>query len=397
MPLAEVLASMETEGFLVDRNGIIEFSQMLDERIEEKTKSIYEQAGVMFNLNSPKQLGEVLFEKMQLPAKKKTSRGYSTSAEVLEELAEAYPIVADILEYRTLAKLKSTYCDGLLKVIEDDGRIRSTLNQTETRTGRISSADPNLQNIPVRSELGSQMRKFFIAKDGCELLDADYSQIELRVLAHVADDKNMIDAFNSGTDIHTLTASQVFGLPINMVTPILRSRAKAVNFGIVYGIGAFSLAKDIGVTRKEADAYIKGYLNKFSGVNSYMESVSEKAKDDGFVSTVFSRRRYLPELASSNHAMRAFGERVARNMPIQGTAADIIKIAMVRVYDRLKNENMRSKLIMQVHDELIVESPTDEIEKASKILGEEMENAYKMKVALSADVHHGKTWYEAKG
>lgn len=397
MPLAEVLASMENEGFLVRKEGIESFSVMLDEKINETVRAIFDETGFEFNLNSPKQLGVALFEKMMLPCKKKTKSGYSTSAEVLEELADAYPVVRKILDYRTYSKLKSTYCDGLLKLIAPDGRIRSTLNQTETRTGRISSSEPNLQNIPVRSSLGREMRKFFIAKDGSKLLDADYSQIELRVLAHVANDENMINAFNSGDDIHSITASQVFNMPLQMVTPLMRSRAKAVNFGIVYGIGAFSLAKDIGVTRKEAQNYIDGYLRNFSGVDRYMKTVIEEAKSDGYVSTLFGRRRYLPELTSSNHMLRAFGERVARNMPIQGTAADIIKIAMIRVYNRLKSENMKSKLIMQVHDELIVESPDDEVEKASKILGEEMRNACQMKVELSADVHYGQTWYDAKG
>ncbi len=395
LPLAEVLASMEYEGFLVDGDGIKEFSKELDIKIESVVDRIFSQTGFEFNLNSPKQLGTALFETLGLPCKKKTKSGYSTSADVLEELAEDYPVVADVLEYRMLAKLKSTYCDGLLKVICDDGRIRSTLNQTETRTGRISSQDPNLQNIPVRSELGREMRKFFVAKSGSVLLDADYSQIELRVLAHVANDKNMIDAFNSGEDIHTITASQVFNMPPQMVTPLMRTRAKAVNFGIVYGIGAFSLAKDIGVTRKEADAYIKGYLKNFSGVDEYMKNVVAKAREDGFVSTLFSRRRYLPELTASNKMLQAFGERVARNMPIQGTAADIIKIAMVRVYNRLKDEKMKSRLIMQVHDELIVEATEDEKTKAAQILHEEMCEALKMSVELVADVGEGKTWFEA--
>lgn len=397
MPLAQVLASMENEGFLVEREGIERFSAMLDEKINETVRDIFDETGFEFNLNSPKQLGVALFEKMHLPCKKKTKSGYSTSAEVLEELADDYPVVKLILDYRVYSKLKSTYCDGLLKLIAPDGRIRSTLNQTETRTGRISSSEPNLQNIPVRSELGREMRKFFIAGENHQLLDADYSQIELRVLSHVANDENMINAFNSGDDIHTITASQVFNMPLQMVTPLMRSRAKAVNFGIVYGIGAFSLAKDIGVTRKEAQAYIDGYLKNFSGVDAYMKNVIEQAKANGYVSTVFGRRRYLPELTASNRMLRAFGERVARNMPIQGTAADIIKIAMIKVYRRFKSENMRSKLIMQVHDELIVESPDDEVEKASLILGEEMRNACKMKVELSADVHSGKTWYDAKG
>ena len=327
-----------------------------------------------------------MFEKLKLPARKKTKSGYSTDAQVLESLENKHPAVRDILEYRTLSKLRSTYCDGLLKVIGEDGRIRSTLNQTETRTGRISSTEPNLQNIPVRSPLGREMRKFFVARDGYVLVDADYSQIELRVLAHISGDRNMIKAFNDNTDIHTVTASEVFDMPPQLVTPIMRSRAKAVNFGIVYGIGAFSLAKDIGVSRSEADEYIKGYLRHYSGVDKYMHDVVEMA-----------RRRYLPELTASNANTRAFGERVARNMPIQGTAADIIKIAMIRVYERLERENLAAKLIMQVHDELIVEAPENEKERVSALLKEEMENAVKLSVALTADVHSGRTWYDAKG
>ena len=396
LPLARVLASMEREGFLVDAKGIEDFGEELKTRIETLVADIYSEVGYEFNLNSPKQLGEALFEKMGLPAKKKTKSGYSTNADVLEGLAADYPVVAKILEYRTLAKLKSTYCDGLLKVICDDGRIRSTLNQTETRTGRISSTEPNLQNIPVRSELGREMRKFFRAKDGCVLVDADYSQIELRVLAHMANDKNMIDAFNNGDDIHSITASQVFNMPLMMVTPLMRSRAKAVNFGIVYGIGAFSLAKDIGVSRAEADSYIKGYLAHFSGVQKYMKDVIEKAKEQGYVETAFARRRYLPELSSSNAMMRAFGERVALNMPIQGTAADIIKIAMIRVWECLKEQCLNARLIMQVHDELIVEAPESEAKAVAGIVKREMENAVKMRVNMQADVGIGKTWYESK-
>ncbi|MBQ2973140.1 MAG: DNA polymerase I [Clostridia bacterium] len=396
LPLARVLATMEREGFLVDALGIKNFGVDLQFRIEKLVDEIYSEVGYEFNLNSPKQLGEALFEKMGLPAKKKTKSGYSTNADVLEGLAADYPVVAKILEYRTLAKLKSTYCDGLLKVIGDDGRIHSSLNQTETRTGRISSTEPNLQNIPVRSELGREMRKFFKAKDGCVLIDADYSQIELRVLAHIANDQNMIDAFNNGDDIHAITASQVFNMPLMMVTPLMRSRAKAVNFGIVYGIGAFSLAKDIGVTRAEADSYIKGYLEHFSGVRSYMKGIIEKAKENGYVETVFARRRYLPELTSSNAMMRAFGERVALNMPIQGTAADIIKIAMIRVWTCLKEQCLDAKLIMQVHDELIVEAPESEAKIVAGIVKREMENAVKMRVLMQADVGIGKTWYESK-
>ena len=397
IPLARVLADMEATGFEVDRSGIAEFGKKLEEDINRITQEIYDEVGYEFNLNSPKQLGEALFEKLGLPAKKKTKSGYSTNAEQLEKLAPDYPVVAKILEYRTWAKLKSTYCEGLIKAIESDGRIRSTLNQTETRTGRISSTEPNLQNIPVRTELGREMRKFFRAKQGCVLVDADYSQIELRVLADIADDKAMIEAFNSGDDIHTITASQVFNMPLNMVTPLMRSRAKAVNFGIVYGIGAFSLAQNIGVTRAEADAYIKGYLNHYSGVDSYMKRIVETAKETGYVKTLFNRRRYLPELNNSNGMIRAFGERVARNMPIQGTAADIIKIAMVRVYDRLKAEKLKAKLIMQVHDELIIEAPENEAETVKAILKEEMESAVTLKVKMLADVSVGKTWYDAKG
>ena len=395
LPLAKVLGKMEIAGFEVDKAGIEEFGKRLSERIKELTAEIYGSVGHEFNINSPKQLGVILFEEMGIPCKKKTKSGYSTKAEILEELAPEYPVVSLILEYRSLSKLKSTYCDGLIKVIAEDGRIHTSFNQVETRTGRISSLEPNLQNIPIRTELGREMRKFFRAKNGCVLIDADYSQIELRVLADLADDKNMIDAFNSGEDIHRTTASQVFGLPLEMVTPTMRSRAKAVNFGIVYGIGAFSLAKDIGVSNKEAKEYIDGYLNHFSGVASYMNRMIETAKDNGYAETLFKRRRYLPELASSNRMLQAFGERVARNMPIQGTAADIIKIAMVKVAERLEKENMQSRLILQVHDELIVEAPENEAEKALEIVTEEMENACSMKVKLLADGKIGQTWFDA--
>ena len=396
LPLAEVLASMEKIGVKVDKSGIEAFGDMLGERIKGLQSRIYELAGEEFNINSPKQLGEILFVKLAIPTKKKTKSGFSTNAEVLEKLADEYEIVKFILEYRTYTKLKSTYCDGLLKEIAADGRIHSTFNQTETRTGRISSTEPNLQNIPVRTELGREMRKFFIADDGKVLVDADYSQIELRVLSDIADDKAMIDAFNNGDDIHAITASQVFKMPLQMVTPLMRSRAKAVNFGIVYGIGAFSLAKDIGVSRAEADRYIKDYLHHYSGVDRYMNEVVEEAKKNGYVKTLFGRRRYLPELSSSNGMLRAFGERVARNMPIQGTAADIIKIAMIRVYTRLKEENLNARLILQIHDELIVEAPDNEKTKAELIVKEEMENACKMKVLLKSDAHSGESWYDAK-
>ncbi len=357
IPLAKVLAKMENVGFAVDRQGIADYGSMLSQQIDELEKTIYEQAGGQFNINSPKQLGKVLFEDLGLPVKKKTKSGFSTNAEVLESLRYDNPIVDNVLRYRALAKLNSTYCEGLLKVIADDGRIHSSFNQTETRTGRISSTEPNLQNIPVRTELGREMRKFFCAKDGWLLVDADYSQIELRVLAHISGDENMIEAFKNNDDIHAITASQVFNMPLEMVTPLMRSRAKAVNFGIVYGIGAFSLGKDIGVSMREASQYIKNYLAHYSGVDEYMKRVVERAKLDGYVETMFGRRRYLPELSTGKAMMRAFGERVARNMPIQGTAADIIKIAMVRVDERLKRENMQARLILQVHDELIVEAP----------------------------------------
>lgn len=395
LPLSEVLAKMEFAGFEVDREGIEAFGKALGEKINELTSAIYESVGYEFNINSPKQLGVALFEDLKLPCKKKTKTGYSTNAEVLEGLVNEHPCISQILEYRSLSKLKSTYCDGLLKVIEEDGRIHTRFNQVETRTGRISSLEPNLQNIPIRTELGREMRKFFVAGKGKKLVDADYSQIELRVLSDLANDETMINAFNNGDDIHTITASQVFNMPVEMVTPQMRSRAKAVNFGIVYGIGAFSLAKDIGVSNKEAKQYIDNYLATYSGVDAYMKRMIDLAKDKGYSETLFHRKRYLPELASSNHMMRAFGERVARNMPIQGTAADIIKIAMVKVDRRLKAENMQAHLILQVHDELIVEAPDNEAEKALEIVTQEMENACKMKVILRADGKIGNTWYDA--
>ena len=397
IPLAKVLASMETEGFQVDYRAIEEYGRELQTQIDLLQTQIYEAVGEKFNINSPKQLGEALFEKLGLRAGKKTKSGYSTSAEVLEGLRYDHPAVELVLSYRTLTKLKSTYCDGLLKVVGEDGRIHSSFNQTETRTGRISSTEPNLQNIPVRTDLGRELRRFFIAREGWVLVDADYSQIELRVLAHVANDANMRKAFQDNDDIHRSTAAQVFHMPEQMVTPTMRSRAKAVNFGIVYGIGAFSLSKDIGVTRKEADEYIKAYLKHYSGVREYMERVVEEAKEKGYAETIFGRRRYLPELTSSNFNLRAFGERVARNMPIQGTAADIIKIAMVRVFQRLEKEKRKAKLILQVHDELIVESPEEEAQEIAVLLTEEMEHAVELSVPMVAEAKIGKTWYEAKG
>lgn len=396
IPLAKVLAKMENDGVMIDSKSIKSLGNTLSANLKTLEQDIFTNVGYEFNVNSPKQLGKALFEDLKLPCKKKTKSGYSTNAEVLESLRFEHPVIDLILNYRTLAKLNSTYCEGLLKVVGEDNRIHSNFNQTETRTGRISSTEPNLQNIPVRTELGKEFRKFFIAKEGWTFVDADYSQIELRVLAHISNDKNMIEAFKNKTDIHTVTASQVFNLPVELITPQMRSRAKAVNFGIVYGIGAFSLAKDIGVSNKEAKQYIENYLAHFSGVDEYMKNVITKAKNDGYVETMFGRRRYLPELTSSKHMMRTFGERVARNMPIQGTAADIIKIAMVKVDDRIKRENLRARLILQIHDELIVETPEEEKEIVAKILQEEMENAVKLEVPLVAEAGIGKSWYEAK-
>ena len=396
LPLAFVLGDMEMAGVLIDAEALSLHGEELEVKVRELEREIHDLVGYEFNLNSPKQLGVALFEKLGLPAKKKTKSGYSTNAEVLEELRDAHPAVGLLLQYRTLAKLKSTYCDSLLSAVAKDGRIHSTFNQTETRTGRISSLEPNLQNIPVRTSEGRIFRKFFIAREGYTLVDADYSQIELRVLAHMANDRVMQEAFNSGADIHTRTAAEVFSLPEDMITPVLRSRAKAVNFGIVYGIGAFSLAKDIGVSNKEAKQYIENYLFTFRGVDRFMTKTIEEAKENGYVTTVFGRRRYLPEITSSNGMMRAFGERVARNAPIQGTAADIIKIAMINVFKRLKAEKLDARLILQVHDELIIECAENIKDTVSALLKEEMQNAVKMSVELTADVHSGCSWYEAK-
>ena len=387
---------MELYGFSADVNGLKALSSELDTRIKALESDIYSLVGYEFNLNSPKQLGVALFEKLGLPAKKKTKSGYSTGAEVLEGLKNEHPAVSLLLNYRQLAKLKSTYADGLQDCIAEDGRIHSTFNQTEARTGRISSLEPNLQNIPVRTAEGRRLREYFNAPAGRVLCDADYSQIELRVLASMSGDANMINAFGSGTDIHTVTASQVFGLPQDMITPELRSRAKAVNFGIVYGIGAFSLSKDIGVTRAEADRYIKSYLAAYPDVAAYMEKAIENAKKNGYVTTLYGRRRYIPELSNSNGNMRAFGERVARNAPIQGTAADIIKIAMIKVSRSLKDEFPTARLILQVHDELIVECDEKDAEGVCALLEREMESAADLAVRLTAEAHFGKTWLEAK-
>lgn len=397
LPLALVLGEMEEIGVLVDGAAIEAYGKQLAEEAKRLQAEIIEDVGYTFNIQSPAQLGEALFVKLGLPHGKKTKTGYSTNADVLEGLRGVHPAVDKVLRFRTLSKLKSTYCDGLLKVVGADGRIHSSFNQTETRTGRISSTEPNLQNIPVRTAIGREFRRFFIAAPGKNLVDADYSQIELRVLAHVANDAQMIGDFTAGRDIHTSTAARVFDMPEELVTPQMRSRAKAVNFGIVYGIGAFSLSKDIGVSRREAEDYIHDYLKNYGGVADYMERVVEEAKQQGYVETLFGRRRYLPELASSNFNMRGFGERVARNMPIQGAAADIIKIAMIRVSNRIKSEKLAARLILQVHDELIVECPKEETERVKAVLEEEMQNAVQLSVPMLAEAGAGESWYAAKG
>ncbi len=397
MPLCRVLSDMEIQGILVDKKGIENFGKELQTALEGELKIIHEHVGYEFNVNSPKQLGKALFEDMGLPTGKKTKSGYSTNAETLEKLRKYSPVIEHIMQYRTYQKLNSTYVEGLLKVIASDGRIHTTFNQTETRTGRISSGEPNLQNIPVRTELGSRFRKYFIAQEGKTLLDADYSQIELRILAHISCDETMMDAFERNADIHRSTAAKSYGVSEDEVTPQMRSSAKAVNFGIVYGIGAFSLAKDLNISVKQADEFIKTYFNNFPGVKKYLDDTVAKAKENGYVTTLYDRRRNLPELANSNFNVRALGERMAMNTPIQGTAADIIKLAMVRVYDRLKSENLSAKLILQVHDELIVECPQAEKEVAAKIISEEMQNAANLLVPLVADVNSGDNWYDAKG
>lgn len=395
LPLCEVLAEMEREGFLVDRTALYNYGESMIGTIDQLQQQIWNYAGHEFNINSPKQLGEVLFDELYLPQGKKTKTGWSTSADVLEKLRNKHPIIQNILDYRTLTKLKSTYADGLLKVIDADGRIHTNFQMTVTATGRLSSTEPNLQNIPIRKEFGSEIRKMFVAAPGNVLVDADYSQIELRLLAHISKDTAMRDAFLSGVDFHTATASQVFNTPVEEVTARQRSNAKAVNFGIVYGISAWSLAGDIGVSTSEAKEYMDAYYEKYPGVHQYMEDIKEKAREDGYVVTLYQRRRYLPELKSSNFNTRSFGERVALNMPIQGTAADIIKLAMVNVANRLKKEKLEGKLILQVHDELIVECPEKEAETVSKLLAEEMENVIHLSVPLSVEVKTGHTWHEA--
>lgn len=393
LPLCRVLAEMEAAGFQVDAGALREFGEKLGIAIGELEKRIYTYAGE-FNINSPKQLGEVLFERLGLPHGKKTKTGWSTNAEVLEKLD--HPIVRDVLEYRQYMKLRSTYADGLLKAAGPDERIHTNFQMTVTATGRLSSTEPNLQNIPTRTELGSELRRMFVPAPGCVLVDADYSQIELRLLAHISGDESMQEAFLSGEDFHAVTASHVFGVPLNEVTSSMRWAAKAVNFGIVYGISAFSLSQDLGVSAEEAKAYMDAYFARFPGVKRYMEDVVKKSRETGYAETIFRRRRTLPEITASKYATRSFGERVALNMPIQGTAADIIKLAMVKVFKRLKEEGLSSRLIMQVHDELIVECPENEAERVKSLLTQEMEGVCALAVPLIAEAHSGKNWLETK-
>lgn len=396
MPLTLVLFSMEEEGIRVNPEALKDYGESLSGKITELEQEIYREAGCEFNINSPKQLGEILFEKMGLPGGKKTKTGYSTAADVLEKLSGEYPVVKHILEYRGLTKLKSTYADGLAAYIEDENRIHSTFNQTITATGRISSTEPNLQNIPIRMELGRQIRKVFIPKDGYCFMDADYSQIELRVLASMSGDERLIEAYRSHADIHRTTASQVFHIPFEEVTDLQRRNAKAVNFGIVYGISSFGLSEDLSISRKEAAAYIEQYFETYPQVKQFIDSLVEDAKKNGYAVTMYGRRRPVPELFSSNFMQRSFGERVAMNSPIQGTAADIIKIAMIRVFERLKKEDLKSKLILQVHDELLIETAQEEEEQVRHILEEEMVHASSLAVELEIDLHVGHNWYEAK-
>ena len=396
MPLVFTLYDMEKEGILVKGEELKSYGEQLQMRILELEQEIYQLAGEEFNINSPKQLGVILFEKLKMPYGKKTKTGYSTAADVLEKLAEEYPLVSLILEYRQLTKLKSTYADGLYAFIGEDGRIHGKFHQTITATGRISSTDPNLQNIPVRTELGRQLRKVFVPREGCVFLDADYSQIELRVLAHVSGDEQLIQAYREAQDIHAITASQVFHVPLDQVTPLERRNAKAVNFGIVYGISSFGLSQDLSITRKEAQEYIEQYFKTYPGIKNFLDGAVKDAKEKGYAITLFGRRRPVPELKSSNFMQRSFGERVAMNSPIQGTAADIIKIAMVRVNRRLEEAGLQSKLILQVHDELLIETRIEELEQVKEILSQEMMGAARLAVPLEIDMHTGDSWYDAK-
>lgn len=396
MPLVYTLNNMELEGIGADREALKRYGDSLTQRIDELEKEIYQCAGEEFNINSPKQLGVILFDKLKLPFAKKTKTGYSTSADILDKLRLEDPIVPAVLEYRQLTKLKSTYADGLAVYIRDDGRIHGTFNQTITATGRISSTEPNLQNIPIRMELGRQIRKVFVPKEGCVFLDADYSQIELRVLAHMSGDESLIQAYNENQDIHRITASKVFHVPFEEVTPEIRRNAKAVNFGIVYGISSFGLGQDLNISKKDAEGYIKRYFETYPKIKQFLDSLIEDAKKTGYSVTEFGRRRPVPELSSSNFVQRSFGERVAMNSPIQGTAADIIKIAMINVEKKLEENNMRTRIVLQVHDELLLEAPEDEIEKASKLLREEMTHAVSLTVSMDVSVEQGSSWYEAK-
>ena len=396
MPLTEVLASMQYEGIYIDKQELLDFGKELQEKIDILTQEIYELTGEEFNINSTKQLGEILFEKLKLTAKKKTKTGYSTDVDVLEKIKYEHPVIEKILEYRQLQKLNSTYVEGLIPYIDETGRIHSKFHQTVTTTGRISSTDPNLQNIPTRMELGRKLRKVFKPEQGYIFVDADYSQIELRVLAHISKDKNMIEAFCNNEDIHAQAASKVFNIPLEEVTKEERTKAKAVNFGIVYGISEFGLGEQLGVSRKKAKEYIEQYLDKYSGIKEFMINIVEETKEKGYVETLYHRRRYVPELKSNNYMVRQFGGRVAMNTPIQGTAADIMKIAMINVYNKLKENNLKSKLIVQVHDEILVETLESEKEQVKQIVKEEMENVIKLKVPLLAEVEEGYNWYEAK-
>ncbi len=396
MPLTYVLYDMEREGILVRPEELKVYGEALSGRIGELEKAIHAEAGESFNINSPKQLGEILFDKMKMPGGKKTKTGYSTAADVLEKLAPEYPIVKDILEYRGLTKLKSTYAEGLAAFIRDDNKIHTNFNQTITATGRLSSTEPNLQNIPMRMELGRRIRKVFIPQDGCIFMDADYSQIELRVLAHMSDDRQLIEAYKMSEDIHRITASKVFHTPFEEVTDLQRRNAKAVNFGIVYGISSFGLSQDLSITPKEAREYIDEYFKTYPGIKRFLDKMVDDARDKGYCETLFGRRRPVPELKSSNFNQRSFGERVAMNSPIQGTAADIIKYAMIHVYDALKTKGLKSKLILQIHDELLIETRNDEVEEVREILSREMQNACELAVNLEIDLHTGADWYEAK-
>jgi DNA polymerase-1 len=396
MPLTYVLFDMEREGILVKPEELKAYGDTLNVRINELEAAIHEEAGTDFNINSPKQLGEILFEKLELPGGKKTKTGYSTAADVLDKLAPDYPIVKDILEYRALTKLKSTYADGLADYIDDNNKIHTNFNQTITATGRLSSTEPNLQNIPMRTELGRRIRKVFVPQKGCIFMDADYSQIELRVLAHMSGDEQLIEAYKMDEDIHRITASKVFHTPFEEVTDLQRRNAKAVNFGIVYGISSFGLSQDLSITQKEAKSYIEQYFKTYPGIKVFLDKTVADAKESGYCVTMFGRRRPVPELKSSNFNQRSFGERVAMNSPIQGTAADIIKYAMVNVYDALKAKGLKSKLILQIHDELLIETRENEVEQVREILSHEMQNACQLAVKLEIDLHTGSDWYEAK-